>query len=165
MHRGKQNEPNITDPYRGPVIALLAIALAGAVGAIWEGLALYDPVLFAVALALGLGGGILAGVACAQEIRLRQSEAPRSETASPPAAQSQGALGFAPALEAIREDEASEAIVASEDEAQDAAEIRPRVAEQLRSGITAVSSRVAASYRAEGTLWRILFAPPTVCVR
>ena len=57
------------DPYRGVVVVLLGLALLGTAGAFAGGRMLADPVLVDVAAAMGIGAGILLGVALAQLAR------------------------------------------------------------------------------------------------
>ena len=59
------------DPYRGVVLLLAGIALAGAVAAAYGGAALRQPQLLAVALLLGVASFVLVGVAAAAHARSR----------------------------------------------------------------------------------------------
>jgi len=81
------NQPDAAEskynPYRGVVIFLFAAALAGTVGALAAGIKLDNPVLYAVAITLGISTGVLAGVVTALILRGRP---PKSEPElAPPA--------------------------------------------------------------------------------
>jgi len=65
---------NKRDPYRGVVAILLVGALLSTAGAIAGGLALTNPVLLDLAVALGISTGILIGVALAQSARAKRSK-------------------------------------------------------------------------------------------
>ena len=132
------------DPYRGVVIVLLAAAVLGAAGAIAGGIKLSDPVLFAVALTLGLSAAVLSGVATAQALRLRPMERAEIsltfalESVSPKVAEPNGA-----------ETENAGAGQASETSQS------LRIAEKLRSRLTTVSQRMAWWYRGGEAVTRI----------
>jgi regulator of protease activity HflC (stomatin/prohibitin superfamily) len=86
---GNMNRPLVTEshrnPYRGVLILLFAAALAGMAGAIASGAYIDNPVVYGVAITLGLSAGVLAGVIVALMIRARpplpaEEEAPQPET-------------------------------------------------------------------------------------
>src|SRR5437867_8654635 len=60
-----------TDPYKGVIFVLLIAAFTGMCLAVIGGIWLVSPVLFATAVTFGIATGILAGVAAAQNARLK----------------------------------------------------------------------------------------------
>jgi regulator of protease activity HflC (stomatin/prohibitin superfamily) len=62
------------DRYQGVVVILLGSTLLGTAGAVAGGVELVSPILFAVAITLGISSGILYGVAAAQNARTKPAK-------------------------------------------------------------------------------------------
>jgi regulator of protease activity HflC (stomatin/prohibitin superfamily) len=161
MSSPETNQPKRGDPYRSVVIVLLAASALGVGAAIWGGIQLWNPVLFAVAVTIGLAAGVLAGVATAQAIRLhpapsaQQFETKAAAAASGGAETQQAEIFEAPVVKTKRvgdEPAAMEGAGVQPEAPPDDATPRMEPGKELRAGLATLSERLSALYSGRGTL-------------
>ncbi len=143
MTRPEANESS-RDPYRGVVLVLFGAAILGVAGGVVGGRQLTDPVLYAVAVTLGLSAGVLAGVAKAQA--MRQAPPPKVEVA---------------VTQALEEPPPPDLMDGSEAESEPKAAASPDLVGQVRTWFAIVSSKGASWYRGRGTLGAIRLGTAT----
>jgi len=91
-----------SDPYRGVVLVLLAMALIGAIGSLAGNAMVANPLLLDATVTLVIAVGILTGVAVAQALRAKPSQSMEATASAPGPEPAQAGTEQAPAPAEVR---------------------------------------------------------------